>query len=229
MVNNIVNCIISSPNKAGTRKVHTLAGFALFCAASIYAVPISARADSLFPTEQATKALRGSSSASAASLFTDTRAHSAGDILTITVAESTSAQSTATTKTAHDDSVSTFGGTGLIQRFFRDLALTANNSRSGNGTGSTTRSGTLTTTLSVIVKEVLPNNTLRIEGTRLVGINRETQRVTFSGIVRPEDIGPDNSVPSNLIAGVEVRYDGKGIVGDTQKPGILSRIFRFLF
>ena len=62
-----------------------------------------------------------------------------------------------------------------------------------------------------------------------MGINRETQRVTFMGIVRPEDIAPDNTVSSNVIAGVEVRYDGKGIVGDTQKPGILSRIFRFLF
>ena len=211
------------------RKHRLMLSVLLLCSAGVMSAPKEVRADSLFPTQEATKALRGSSSASAASLFTDTRAHSVGDILTITVAESTSAQSSATTKTAHDDAVTAFGGTGLIQRFFKDLSLTANNSRSGNGTGSTTRSGTLTTTLSVIVKEALPNNTLRIEGTRLVGINRETQRVTFSGVVRPEDIGPDNTVPSNLIAGVEVRYDGKGIVGDTQKPGILSRIFRFLF
>ena len=173
--------------------------------------------------------MQGSSSASMASLFSDNRAHSVGDVLTITIAETTSAQSSANTKTSQDDNVSAFGGTGLIQRFFRDLSLTAVNTRSGNGAGQTTRSGSLTTTLSVIVKEVLPNNTLRIEGSRMVGINRETQRVTFTGIVRPEDIGTDNSVPSNLIAGVEVHYDGKGIVSDQQKPGILARIFRFLF
>ncbi len=216
-------------NKLPAAKVRIFTGILILCSAGICSTGVNAQADSLFPAQASTKALRGSSSANAASLFSDTRAHSVGDILTITIAESTTAQSSANTKTSQDDSVSAFGGTGLIQRFFRDLSLTAVNTRSGNGAGSTTRSGTLTTTLSVVVKEVLPNNTLKIEGTRLVGINRETQRVTFSGIVRPEDIGPDNTVPSNVIAGVEVRYDGKGIVGDTQKPGILSRIFRFLF
>ena len=60
-------------------------------------------------------------------------------------------------------------------------------------------------------------------------VNRETQRVTFTGIVRPEDIGQDNSIPSTLIASVEVRYDGKGAIGDTTRVGILSRIFKFLF
>lgn len=188
-----------------------------------------AQSQSLFPVKQANQALRGSSSAAAASLFSDIRAHAVGDVLTITVAEATTAQSSANTKISQDDSVSAFGGTGLVARFFKDLALTATNSRAGNGSGQTTRSGTLVTTLSVLVKEVLPNGTLKIEGSRLVGINRETQKVTFTGIVRPEDIGPDNSVPSNLVAGVEVRYDGKGIVSEPQRPGILARIFRFLF
>ena len=187
------------------------------------------RANSLYPVKKAKTVLQGSSSASMASLFSDIRAHSVGDVLTITIAETTSAQSSANTKTSQDDNVSAFGGTGLVQRFFRDLSLTAVNTRSGNGAGQTTRSGSLTTTLSVTVKEVLPNNTLRIEGTRMVGINRETQRVTFTGIVRPEDINFDNTVPSNLIAGVEVHYDGKGIVSDQQKPGFLARVFRFLF
>lgn len=198
----------------------------------LFAITVTAggaQGQSLFPVREAEQALRGSTSASVASLFSDTRAHRVGDILTITIAESTSAQSSATTKTSQDDNVSAFGGTGLVQRFFRDLSLTAVNTRSGNGAGATSRSGSLVTTLSVTVKEVLPNNTLKIDGTRLVGINRETQRVTFTGIVRPEDISPENTVPSNLIAAVEVHYDGKGIVGDQQKPGVLARIFRFLF
>ena len=186
-------------------------------------------ADSLFPTQAATKALTGSSAASAASLYSDSRAHEVGDILTITIAENTSAQSSANTKTAHDDSVSAFGGTGLFERLFHSLSLSANQSRSGNGTGQTTRSGTLVTTLSVVVKEVLPNGTMRVEGSRMVGINRETQKVVFSGLVRPEDVLPDNSVTSTHIASVEVRYDGRGIVGDTQRPGILTRIFKLLF
>lgn len=187
-----------------------------------------AHSDSLYPKEGGSS-IGTSSSSSMVNLFADTRARKVGDVLTVIVSENTTAQSAANTKVSHDDNVSAFGGTGLMQRFFRDLSLTAVNSRSGTGDGQTTRSGSLVTTLSVTVKEVLPNNTLRIEGTRFMGINRETQRVTFTGIVRPEDIAPNNTISSSLIAAMEVRYDGRGIVGDTQRPGILSRIFHFLF
>jgi flagellar L-ring protein precursor FlgH len=188
-----------------------------------------ARSDSLFPIKRAGQAQRGSSSASAASLYSDPRAHDVGDPLTVVISEATTAQSSANTKRSQDDSVSVNQGTGLLQRLFKSLTLSASNSRSANGAGQTTRSGTLVTTLAVVVKEVLPNGTLHIEGSRVIGINRETQRVTFSGIVRPEDIGPDNTIASNLVADVSVRYDGKGIVSDTQRPGLLTRIFRFLF
>ena len=190
---------------------------------------ISACADSLFPTKAANKALTGSSAARSSSLYSDSRAHEVGDVLTITIDENTSAQASAGTKTAHDDSVSAFGGTGLFDKIFKSLSLSATNSRSGNGTGQTTRSGTLQTTLSVIVKEVTPNGTMRVEGSRMVGINKETQHVIFSGLVRPEDVTADNTVSSNHIASVEVHYDGKGIVADTQKQGVLSRLFKFLF
>lgn len=199
------------------------------CLSLLAAASCRTQAQSLFPVKEANRALRGSASAGAASLYADTRAHNVGDVLTITVAENTTATSTTNTKISQDDSVNAFGGSGLFKQLFSSLALTVGNSRTGNGAGSTTRTGALVTTLSVLVKEVLPNGTLKIEGSRVVGINRENQRVTFTGIVRPEDIGPDNSVPSNLIAGVEVHYDGKGIVGDTARPGILARIFRFLF
>ncbi|HZP80537.1 MAG TPA: flagellar basal body L-ring protein FlgH [Chthonomonadaceae bacterium] len=211
---------------APSRRRLLILGYALF--ALIDSIWL-ARSDSLFPVKQASQAQRGSSSASAASLYTDARAHNVGDPLIVVIAENTTAQSSASTKTAQDENVNINGGTGLLQRLFKSLTLSATNSRSANGTGQTTRSGTLTTTLSVLVKEVLPNGTLRVEGSRVIGFNRETQRVTFSGIVRPEDIGVDNTIPSNLVADVEVRYDGKGVVGDTQRPGILTRIFRFLF
>lgn len=215
--------------KNSSLETHRTVFAAALCMGLLMTAAPLTRAQSLFPVKEANRALHGSSSAAAASLFSDTRAHSVGDVLTITVAENTTAASATNTKTAQDDSVNAFGGTGLFKQLFSSLALTMSNSRTGNGAGSTTRTGSLTTTLSVLVKEILPNGTLKIEGSRIVGINRENQKVTFSGVVRPEDIGPDNTVPSNLVAGVEVHYDGKGIVGDTARPGFIARIFRFLF
>ncbi|HLH81602.1 MAG TPA: flagellar basal body L-ring protein FlgH [Chthonomonas sp.] len=210
------------------RNYRCFLSFAIFALWLLLAVP-QGKAQSLFPVKEANEELKGSSSASAASLFSDLRAHNVGDVLTITVEESTTAQTTASTKASQTDSVDAFGGTGLIHNFFRSLALTASNSRNATGDGTTSRSGTFVTTLSVRVKKVLPNGTLLVEGTRMMKINKETQKITFTGIVRPEDIGPDNTVPSSLVADVKVAYDGKGIVGDTQHEGILTRIFRFLF
>jgi flagellar L-ring protein precursor FlgH len=51
----------------------------------------------------------------------------------------------------------------------------------------------------------------------------------LTGLIRPEDITQDNSIASSLIADAQVKYDGKGIVGDTQKMGFLTRIFRSIF
>ena len=84
-------------------------GLAAIC---LCAIPAIVRADSLFPTKLANKTLTGSSAARSASLYTDSRAHEVGDVLTITIAENTSAQSSANTKTQHDDSVTAFGGQG---------------------------------------------------------------------------------------------------------------------
>ncbi|MCS6777565.1 MAG: flagellar basal body L-ring protein FlgH [Chloroherpetonaceae bacterium] len=186
-------------------------------------------ADSLFPIKQANRAIRGSSSASAASLFSDVRAHNVGDVLYVTVSETSSAQSAASVKASQDENVSALNGSGLFRRLFRELTFSANQSREANGSGQTTRTGTLVTALSVVVKEVLPNGTLRIEGSRLITINRETQRMVFSGIIRPEDISFNNTIPSTLVAEASIRFEGKGVVADTQRAGLLTRIFRILF
>ena len=176
----------------------------ILAALAIASLAPAACADSLFPVKEASKSLRGSSSSNASSLFSDLRARNVGDILTVVIAENTTAQASANTKTSVDESVNTLTGAGILQRLFRDLSLSAGNTRGSNGAGQTSRTGSLTTTLSVQVKEALPNGVLRIEGSRLITINKETQRVTLSGLVRPEDITLDNAIPSNLIASVEV-------------------------
>ncbi len=208
--------------------VARLAGIAAFGIALVCVGGGRGSADSLYPVKKVNQALANTPEARAF-LFSDSRAHAVGDILTVTVTENTSAQSSAATKAAKDENINAFGGSGLFQRLLKDFSFGANSSRANNGSGQTTRSGSLTTTLSVLVAEVMPNGNLRIEGSRIVGINKETQKVTFAGIVRPQDILPDNSISSSLVAGVTVSYDGKGTVGDTQRIGLLTRLFHLIF
>jgi len=68
-----------------------------------------------------------------------------------------------------------------------------------------------------------------VEGKRRVGMNAETQEITLAGVVRPQDIAFDNTIASPLVADAQIKYDGKGPVGDKQHDGIISRIFKFLF
>jgi flagellar L-ring protein precursor FlgH len=71
----------------------------------------------------------------------------------------------------------------------------------------------------------LPNGGLLVEATKDIQINSERQTITVRGIVRPADIDPTNSVQSNRLGDIEVRVNGKGVVGDSiRRPNFLYRL-----
>jgi len=170
-------------------------------------------------------------------LVEDFRARRVGDTITILVQETASASSSATTKTSRGDSVNFGGITGSLSGILRPFGIRrglpgpfdVSAKTDTSGQGQTNRSGSLVTKLTAVVKEVLPNGNLVIEGSRVVGVNAEKQRIVITGVVRPQDIGSDNTVSSIALANATVQYDGKGPVGDKQRRGLLSTIFGWLF
>jgi flagellar L-ring protein precursor FlgH len=70
----------------------------------------------------------------------------------------------------------------------------------------------------------LPNNNLKIVGSREVLVNHETQMIILSGIIRPRDIDDDNIILSTFISGAKIAYSGSGIVNDRQRPGWLANL-----
>jgi flagellar L-ring protein precursor FlgH len=179
----------------------------------------AALADSLYPQ---TNTLSGG-----VSLFSDTKAHNVGDVLTINVSESTTGNSTAGTSASKTDSFGFGPGTGSILSLIRSFGLSGN--MNSTATGATNRSSGLTATISVVVKQVFPNGTMEVEGKKLVGINSEMEETTFTGIVRQVDVATDNTIDSGQVADAEIHYSGKGTVGDKQHDGIVSKISKFLF
>jgi flagellar L-ring protein precursor FlgH len=83
--------------------------------------------------------------------------------------------------------------------------------------------------VTAVVREVFPNGNLFIEGTKEVLINNERQYITLSGVVRPEDIGPDNTLSSDLLADARLVYSGRGVLSDKQRPGLLGRVVDFVW
>lgn len=104
------------------------------------------------------------------------------------------------------------------------IALGGNQTSEMDGSGSTTRQGTLTATVTCQVVEVMTNGNLRIRGTKQIRVNRETQYLTLEGIVRPRDILVDNTVASDLIAEARIEFTGAGVVADKQGPGWGTRV-----
>jgi flagellar L-ring protein FlgH len=160
----------------------------------------------------------------------DPRASRIDDVVTVIVAESASAVTTGNTKTARKTSatasVSNIPGikspaaialTSAVPKISSDTEL--------DGQGTTSRSTTLTTNLTARVVHVLPNGFLVIEGTKNVQVNSEWQTVTVRGVVRPADLTALNTVPSERVAQLEVKLDGKGVVKDAiRRPNFLYRL-----
>jgi len=78
------------------------------------------------------------------------------------------------------------------------------------------------------VVKVLDNGNLLIEGRRSLVVNTETQNITISGVVRPQDVTAANTVLSSQIADAEVQMEGDGLLAEAQRPGILYRILDWL-
>ena len=68
-----------------------------------------------------------------------------------------------------------------------------------------------------------------IEGTRTIVVNKETQLFRLTGIIRIQDIKPNNTVLSESIAQAEIRMEGKGQIADRQRKGILTTILDWIF
>ena len=162
-------------------------------------------------------------------LLGDVRAHAVNDLLTVSVVESVSASGTA------DASVTKAGkGTASIGNLLgwtpsTPTLLDTASATDFKGGGSTTRSGTLTTNVTVRVVQVMPNGNLVLEGAREVQVNGDRQLFVLTGIVRSVDIAPNNVVLSTAIAQLHVQFIGNGLLKDSLTPGWLIRIFNKVF
>jgi flagellar L-ring protein precursor FlgH len=179
-------------------------------------VPASYQPNSLFSTD-------------ARGFFKDQRAHKVGDILTVIVTIDDSAQiSNATTRkrtSGNDANVGTTLGSlfnSKVPAVGVDVSPSGGISTSGSmtdgGTGTVNRNEKLQTNVAVVVTQTLPNGNLVIEGHQEVRVNFEIRDLIVQGIVRPEDIQSDNTIPSEKIAEARIAYGGRGQITDVQQP-----------
>lgn len=92
--------------------------------------------------------------------------------------------------------------------------------------GSASRTGDLSSVITVRVTSITPAGLLQIEGRKTLTVDGRPQNVSLKGMVRPQDVGPGNRVASNRVADSEILYTGKKI---TPRTGFFGKLLGMLW
>jgi flagellar L-ring protein precursor FlgH len=149
----------------------------------------------------------------------------AGDLVTIRLIERTQASKSASAGSTRDsDTQLTLPDAPPFNLVPQGL-LSGGSAQNFTGSGQAAQNNQLFGEVTVTVAEVLPNGVLRVAGEKRLTLNRGEEQIQLTGLVRIEDLGPDNSIPSTRVADARIRYAGTGQVADQARQGWLSRFF----
>ncbi len=152
-----------------------------------------------------------------------------GGLVTVVVNENLVASSGANTKTAKSARTQAGWNFGTLLPRFNTGAIDMNGKIEFQGDGVTRRADTVNLFITATIQEVLPDGTLRIEGSKDLRVNDEESTVRLTGVVRPFDINIQNQIASTQVANLKLDFKGAGTASAKATPGILSRLLNFLF
>jgi flagellar L-ring protein precursor FlgH len=192
------------------------------------------------PMPEINNAAAGPSSlwrAGSRTFFADQRARRLGDILTVRIEIEDSAQLRNTTERERDGSISAgvdsvFGKENFLGRLAPPGGATpfnpanligANGQSQSSGTGTINRQETIDLTVAAVITEILPNGNFIVSGRQEVRINNELRELLVSGVIRPEDISPNNGIRHDQMAEARISYGGRGALSNVQRPPLGQR------
>ena len=166
------------------------------------------------------------------SLLGQDRARRPGDLLTVLIEENVSASSTASSNASRNSATTALTANALtdINRRFGNAGLPwpadinpGESAIDSSGTGSAAQQGRIAGEVTAVVTEVLPNGLLAVRGYKRMELTRGIQIVRLTGLVRPSDIQPDNTVRSRRLADADISFAAKGELADASRAGWMNR------
>ena len=171
-------------------------------------------------------------SKSADSFFDDSRAAREGDILTVNIEIADKASLSNETEVEKEGAnrvgapVLLGYGTQLASvlpgvdaaNFPQNDVIDLSSQSASKGSGTVARKEAISLKIAALVIDVLPNGTMVIGGRQEVRVNHELRELRVTGIVRREDISPENTISYDKIAEARVSYGGRGIISRAQTP-----------
>ncbi len=164
----------------------------------------------------------------ASSLYSDIKALKVGDIITVILQESTKAKKSANNELKKGSDLTLdpiYAGGGNVTISGSPIDLRYKDSMNTKRESDADQSNSLSGSISANVMQVLNNGNLVIRGEKWITINNGDEFVRLTGIVRSQDIRPDNTIDSQRVANARIQYSGTGTFADAQKVGWLSQFF----
>lgn len=161
-------------------------------------------------------------------LFTDRKANRVGDVITIVLNERTVSQKTNNISVKKESDASFNAGPILgTTPSYSNMSLDTDvqQDRDFTGEADADQSNSLQGNITVTVSDIMPNGNLVVRGEKWMMLNRGDEYIRISGILRPEDVTPENTVPSNRLANARISYSGTGELADSNQMGWLSKFF----
>ncbi|MGX9461065.1 flagellar basal body L-ring protein FlgH [Shewanella sp. A14] len=164
----------------------------------------------------------------ASSLYSDIRAHRVGDIITVTLKESTQASKSANNEIKKGSDLNlepVYAGGKNVSISGVPIDLGYSDSMNTKRESDADQSNSLDGSISANIIQVLSNGNLVIRGEKWISINNGDEFIRVTGMIRSQDINPDNTIDSTRVANARIQYSGTGTFADSQKVGWLSSFF----
>ena len=167
------------------------------------------------PPQMATGAIYNG--AQSESFFGRGRAFQIGDVITVLLNESTQAgrtQSGVVKRTSSNDVIPAAMGGGLLP-----AANLLGGTIKSEGTGTADQTASLTGSVAVSVIDIMSNGNLVLRGEKQLALTEGAEIIQVAGVVRPDDIAPNNTVQSRRLANAQITYRGTGDMAAASRAG----------
>ena len=165
------------------------------------------------------------------SVIADPIAHDAGDIVTIVVEERQQIANSEDASYSKEQNLQflleEFDITPDELRFLPQISESSE--RHWDGQASYNKDGRFEARIAAVVVDVQPNGNLVVEGRRRIQFDEEVKTIKVSGLVRPRDIAPNNTVLSRNVANATLSYEGEGPLTRATNQGWLEVIIDFIW
>jgi flagellar L-ring protein precursor FlgH len=162
-------------------------------------------------------------------IYSDSKAHRVGDIISVILSENTQAKKNAKTEMKKDNQFNLnpsigLGGTPITLKG-ESIQLGMSQNSAFKGDAKADQGNSLNGNISVHVLRVLTNGNLMIRGEKWMTLNNGDEYIRLTGIIRSKDINSNNTIVSNKIANARIQYAGTGTFADMNEQGWLTKFF----